>query len=149
MKQFVNSMYEMNPVICQTCSLSDLENNLEFPSNVIKWGGGRCIHGLLIKKIKKPGRQPWQARICVFHSENGEKNKARMWKKGGKWIWDLIWKQLFPATLPLKERDASNSMRYRTALARRGWFLLKMLNDNYQQKYLISYKSQTRLFSPF
>lgn len=67
-----------------------------------------------------------------------------MWKKGGKWIWDLIRKQLIPTSLPLKESNASHSMYYSTVLAHEDRFLLKMLNDNYQQKYLISYKSQTQ-----
>lgn len=81
--------------------------------------------------------------MCV-PQRKWKKKKAKIWKKGGKWIWDLIWKQLIPTTLSLQESNASNSMTYSTALAREDCFLLKMLNDNYQQKYLISYKSQAQ-----
>lgn len=60
--------------------------------------------------------------MCVPQRKWEKKKKAKIWKKGGKRIWDLIWQQLIPTTLSLQESNASNSMRYSIALAREDCF---------------------------
>jgi len=84
---FENSIYEINPIMCQTSNLSKFEKNLEFSSSWFQISSLRCVCGvyisyLLKNKKKKPSKIAMVTKnMCRNRSrnrENGKNNKAGM-----------------------------------------------------------------------